>query len=737
MYDRIDELLRSSRLDEAGEYMRQELAAAEERGDVPSQLYLLGELAGFSRDTGDTSAAVDYAERADRLFPQERHDSAEYTALLLNLANAYRAAAIQDKAHEVYDRISPLAKRYTEHLPAYHNNLALLLQDEGRFAEAADELRSALAILSDERKIAITQANLAVCLVHTGDVSAAEENARQSLLYFEGMSPSDFHYSAALAAMGDICTVKGDSKAAHYYEASLSEIELHMGKCGFYDIVLEKLMDACGGQRPKISGIELSRGYFDTFGRPMLKRNFPDISDRIAAGLAGEGSENFGFDDALSADHDFGPSFCIFVDDDVPQEIYDRLCAAYDALPPVYFGMRHTEGVNSAGRRGVMRTSAFYGRIIGDIPQSAEDFQLIRDEDLACATNGSIFFGGAQFADIRRKIKARPDADRFAKLSAEVESMSKHGEYNLLRMLKRGDITAASLSLSLYLASAMRAEHLIHGRFAPYQKWLHRSTRDISPELYTLTDEAVRSFPDSAAEYVEKINAHILKGLADAGLSDSTLPAAAAADLLELAQRANRAQKIIDIEWAMFDKVQNKGGRAACQDDYPTFSIMRKSQYYCFDTGLLDSILRDFTAARDIGRNVITEKYGYMMRYTVPEEFAQIEKSLPEISPVKASFIDAIVPIQTGWMEEFAAKYPRLASNARMIHSEEDMPSYASYETYLRGELATYSEETVAMYGAFIASIARSGGNLAEMTISRSVHMYGYASLEEAEMSQK
>ena len=133
MYDRIDELLRSSKLDEAGEYMRQELAAAEERGDVPSQLYLLGELAGFSRDTGNTSAAVDYAERADRLFPQERHDSAEYTALLLNLANAYRAAAIQDKAHEVYDRISPLAKRYTEHLPAYHNNLALLLQDEVTF----------------------------------------------------------------------------------------------------------------------------------------------------------------------------------------------------------------------------------------------------------------------------------------------------------------------------------------------------------------------------------------------------------------------------------------------------------------------------------------------------------------------------------------------------------------------------------------------------------------------------
>ena len=36
---------------------------------------------------------------------------------------------------------------------------------------------------------------------------------------------------------------------------------------------------------------------------------------------------------------------------------------------------------------------------------------------------------------------------------------------------------------------------------------------------------------------------------------------------------------IIGAEWQMFDKVQNEGGRAACQNDARTFAIMRYSQF--------------------------------------------------------------------------------------------------------------------------------------------------------------
>ena len=54
-----------------------------------------------------------------------------------------------------------------------------------------------------------------------------------------------------------------------------------------------------------MKGLELSREYYEKFGKPMLTENFPELLDKIAVGLCGSGSECFGFDDELSRDHDF------------------------------------------------------------------------------------------------------------------------------------------------------------------------------------------------------------------------------------------------------------------------------------------------------------------------------------------------------------------------------------------------------------------------------------------------
>ncbi|MBR4225170.1 MAG: DUF4125 family protein, partial [Oscillospiraceae bacterium] len=83
----------------------------------------------------------------------------------------------------------------------------------------------------------------------------------------------------------------------------------------------------------------------------------------------------------------------------------------------------------------------------------------------------------------------------------------------------------------------------------------------------------------------------------------------------------------------------------------------------------------------------------------------------------------------------FSERYPHLAGRARRIHTYEDTPYATSYETYLRGELSTYSDDTAALYGAFVARTAKSGGDLAEMIMTRSVHMYGYTDLSEADKS--
>lgn len=191
--------------------------------------------------------------------------------------------------------------------------------------------------------------------------------------------------------------------------------------------------------------------------------------------------------------------------------------------------------------------------------------------------------------------------------------------------------------------------------------------------------------------------------------------------------------EIVKMEWTAFDKVKNEGGRADCQDDWQTFSIMRKSQYMTWNETLLASWHQDLAEAEKAEVNLITYKYGYMMESTAPDKFAEIRDKMPAISVEKRKIIEQIVAIQVGWMEEFASEYPRLAGNARSIHTSEDNMYNTSAETYLRGELMTYSDKTLILYGRFIAELAAADKNLNRLTMENTVKLYGYETLEDAE----
>jgi hypothetical protein len=190
---------------------------------------------------------------------------------------------------------------------------------------------------------------------------------------------------------------------------------------------------------------------------------------------------------------------------------------------------------------------------------------------------------------------------------------------------------------------------------------------------------------------------------------------------------------IIALEWRAFDQVKNEGGRADCQDDFQTFNIMRKSQYLTWNEELLGSWYQDLSDAAEQGYNLITYKYGYMMESTAPEKFAEIKDKMPAVSDQKRKIIDQIAAIQVAWMEEFAAEYPKLSGNARSIHTSEDNLYNTSAETYLRGELMTYSDATLTLYGRFVVALSKENKNLSRMTMENTVHLYGYESLEQAE----
>lgn len=197
--------------------------------------------------------------------------------------------------------------------------------------------------------------------------------------------------------------------------------------------------------------------------------------------------------------------------------------------------------------------------------------------------------------------------------------------------------------------------------------------------------------------------------------------------------REEKIEQLVKMEWEDFQKVQNEGGRASCQDDPETFFIMRRSQFFPWTEELIDSYIADLTAAREEGRNLLAEKYGWMMEHTAPERFRAIRHLLKGPSLVGEQLIDEIVDIQIPWMRDYRNLYPVLGAGNRALYAKEDTPFETSFETYLRGELHTYSDLTLRRYLNFLGQLKKSKKNLTLMIMEEEVRAYGYKGLDDAE----
>lgn len=191
---------------------------------------------------------------------------------------------------------------------------------------------------------------------------------------------------------------------------------------------------------------------------------------------------------------------------------------------------------------------------------------------------------------------------------------------------------------------------------------------------------------------------------------------------------------IIGAEWQMFDKVQNEGGRAACQNDARTFAIMRYSQFAPLPQDVLESYRDDLAAAAREGRNLLAEKYAYMMEYTDPATFDRtLRDHLPAVSAYKQELCARIANRLIRDEQQFAERYPALHAQGRP--TEGAQADDVSVHVYALGELKTYSERTLERYDAWLRAHP-------EENISINVHrvmvqLYGYDSLEAAEARQK
>lgn len=243
-----------------------------------------------------------------------------------------------------------------------------------------------------------------------------------------------------------------------------------------------------------MKGLELSEKFYYEYGEKMIKENFADIEKYLAFGLAGSGSECFGYDDEISQDHDFEPGFCIFIPDEsvIDSRTEFQLERAYAKLPKEFMGYKRSP-LNPVGgnRHGVIRISRFFEEKTGDknadIPTVgwfciAEQFPLE-------ATNGKIFCDNyGLVTSLREKVAYLPEDVRLKKLAGNILLMAQSGQYNYSRCIRRGETAAAQLAVTEFVNTVLKVIFLLNRKYMPYYKWSFRALRDLH-KLSGLHDE--------------------------------------------------------------------------------------------------------------------------------------------------------------------------------------------------------------------------------------------------------
>lgn len=281
-----------------------------------------------------------------------------------------------------------------------------------------------------------------------------------------------------------------------------------------------------------MKGLEISKAFFEEYGKPMLENEFPSLLPCLAAGLFGSGSECFGFDDDISRDHDFEPGFCLFLPD---ESIVDRKDAfalerAYAKLPKEFMGLkRNMLSPVGGSRHGVLRIDEFFKEKVGsaDGELSVNEWLTLPENALAEITNGELFFDNyGLVTKIRENLCFYPEDIAKKKLAGNLLLMAQSGQYNYKRCIDHGEQAAAQLAVFEFVKSASEVIFLLNKRYQPYYKWSFRALREL--DILSLEAEIMEYLlttgnePETAEEKyyaIEGIAADVIDVLIDRGLT--------------------------------------------------------------------------------------------------------------------------------------------------------------------------------------------------------------------------
>lgn len=152
-------------------------------------------------------------------------------------------------------------------------------------------------------------------------------------------------------------------------------------------------------------------------------------------------------------------------------------------------------------------------------------------------------------------------------------------------------------------------------------------------------------------------------------------------------KRRELLNEIIERELEMFQATPNEGGTASCQEKPDAFRLMREMAHSVHGEAYLESYLEDLREAAKVNRNFMLEKYA-----RIDDRLPPISSSplLDKIADAETEFLKAAIPLSNG-----------------MIRPE----SGPGFRRYLRSELETLSDRTLALYDREIEQAIKDGKN--------------------------
>ncbi len=231
-----------------------------------------------------------------------------------------------------------------------------------------------------------------------------------------------------------------------------------------------------------------NRRFYDQYVAELIHTRFGEYEDRIAVGIAGEGSDCFGYDDEISRDHDFGTGVCLWVTDEDMYRFGHQLSIAYNELVDSAERTYYTERMRE--RRGVMTIHSFYSDILHidcdteHCTMSEENWRNLDHSCLKTAVNGTVFRDDlGQFTAFRNLLLGYyPDKIWRTRIAEQLHAYASSLQVNYARCMSRSDTVAAELCRAKGLASAMELFFLIKREYPPYYKWTYRALTELDTE---------------------------------------------------------------------------------------------------------------------------------------------------------------------------------------------------------------------------------------------------------------